>query len=388
MKQLIDNAIAFRTARHVNIFCGEFGVYMQNSNDPDRCQWYSVVRQYLNENNIPWTAWDYKGGFGLFKKGSNQLFDNDLNTRLLDSLKFNVPPQTSFTIKPDSTGFMIYTDYDAARIEDESYSTGTLDFYSTDMPEANKYCISWNGFSLYNKVGFDFVPDKDLSKLVSNNYALDFMVRGDVPGIKFDVRFTDTKTTEPGDHPWRIRSVIDGSVAAWDRKWHHVRIPLSSFVEQGSWDVDTWYTPQNKFDWTKIDNFEISTEWSEIIGKKVWFDNIHISELDTAIVRETDVLGIEDTREYGKLTLKIFPNPMHDQAEISFTMNSSGKVSVNIYTISGVKVRTLAEQIFAPAYHSITWDGKYASGAMAEPGIYFCRIETPGYIGVARIIKL
>lgn len=387
MKQLIDNAISFRDSRHVNIFCGEFGVYMLNSNNADRCAWYSVARQYLNEKNIPWTIWDYKGGFGIFNKGSQQQFRYDINTRMVDSLKFTVPPQTSYLMKPDSTGFLIYTDYDAAGIEDESYSTGTLDFYSSDLPETNIFCISWNGFSLYNKAGFDFVPDRDLSKLVAGNYALDFMVRGDVPGIKFDVRFTDTKTTEPGDHPWRIRSVVDGSMATWDRKWHHVRIPLSTFTEQGSWDVDTWYTPQNKFDWTKIDNFEISTEWAEIIGKKVWFDNIHISDLDTAIVRVTDALGIERNYGYGNIEVKIAPNPMNEIAEISFDLQSESAVKVNIYSISGVIIRSMHDQICNPGKSTFTWDSRTDNGYEAGPGIYICKVEASAFTGTARIVK-
>jgi endoglucanase len=387
MKQLIDNAIDFRTSRNVNIFCGEFGVYINNSVDQDRCQWYSVVRKYLNEKNIPWTIWDYKGGFGLFKKGSPQLFDHDLNTKLLDSLKLNVPPQTSFTIKPDSTGFLIYTDYDAAGIEDESSDAGTIDFYSPDLPEANKYCISWTGFSQYNKIGFDFVPDKDLSKLVANNYALDFMVRGDLSGIKFDVRFTDTKTTEPGDHPWRMHSVIDGSIASWDRKWHHVRIPLSSFTEQGSWDIDTWYTPQGKFDWTKVDNFEISTEYPEIIGKKVWFDNIHISNMDTAIVRENEALGIENHSEYGKLELKVVPNPMHEFTEISVVIQTESTVNVSIYAISGIKIRSFTSQNGNPGKNVFTWDGRTDSGNEAGPGLYLCKISTSAIESTVRIIK-
>ena len=387
MKQLIDNAIAFRTSRNVNIFCGEFGVYINNSNDPDRCQWYSVVRLYLNENNIPWTMWDYKGGFGLFKKGSNQLFNNDLNTRLLDSLKLNVPLQTSFTIKPDSTGFLIYTDYIEAGIEDASYTVGSIDFYSDNLPANNNYSLYWTGFTQYNKVSFDFVPDKDLSKLVSGNYALDFMVRGDEPGIKFDVRFTDTKTTETGDHPWRMRSIIDGSVAAWDRKWHHVRIPLSSFAEQGAWDVDTWYTPQGKFDWTKVDNFEISTEYTEIIGKKLWFDNIHISNLDTAIVRVNEALGIERNYGYGNIEVKIAPNPMRNYTEISFPIQSESAVKINIYSISGVVIRNLNDQTCNQGKCMFTWDGRTDRGDEAGSGIYICKVKTSGFFGTARIVK-
>lgn len=387
IKQLIDNAISFRNSRHVNIFCGEFGVFMQNSANPDRCAWYSIVSKYLSEKNIPWTIWDYKGGFGVFSKGSPSLFNNDLNTRMLDSLDLNVPPQTPYVMRPDSAGFLIYTDYISSGIEDESGSAGTIDFYTDAMPANGKYCIGWKGFSQYNKIGFDFVPDKDFSKLVAGNYALDFMVRGDSPGIKFDVRFTDTKTTGPGDHPWRKRSVIDASDAAWDRKWHHVRIPLCSFVEQGAWDVDTWYAPQGKFDWTKIDNFEISTEYTEILGHQVWFDNIFISNIDTAVLRVTDALGIEKHFSYGNIEVKTVPNPMHDIAEISFTIMAGARVIVDIYTLSGVLVRKLADRECLPGRNIFEWDGRTGSGSMATPGIYLCSVQLPLYRGFTRIIK-
>ena len=58
VRQLIDIAVAFRTDRKVNIFCGEFGVYMKSSKDADRVYWYSEVRKYLEETGIPWTIWD------------------------------------------------------------------------------------------------------------------------------------------------------------------------------------------------------------------------------------------------------------------------------------------------------------------------------------------
>jgi len=130
IKQLIDNAISFRTSRNVNIFCGEFGAYMKYADNDDRCYYYKVVKDYLHEKNIPWTIWDYKGGFGIFNKGSNQMFEHDLNIKLLDSLGLDIPVQTPFSIKPDSTGFIIYTDYIEAGIEDVSYGSGTIDSYS------------------------------------------------------------------------------------------------------------------------------------------------------------------------------------------------------------------------------------------------------------------
>jgi endoglucanase len=387
VKQLIDNAVTFRDSRNVKVFCGEFGVYIKNSDDADRCYWYKVVKDYLQGKNIPWTIWDYKGGFGIFKKGSNQLFDHDLNIKLLDSLDLIIPEQTSFTIKPDSTGFLVYTDYIGEKIDDASYSTGLIDYYSDNLPANGLRCLHWSDFGQYNTVRFDFVPDKDLSRLRSEGFALDFIVRGNDTELKFDIRFKDTKTTDPADHPWRMRTVIDNNDASWDRRWHHVRIPLSSFTEHGAWDNGTWYNPEGKFDWTKIDDLEISTEYAMNSGAQIWFDNVLISGLDTAIVRVTGELGIEDHYGYGNLDVKIAPNPMRDFSEISFTLDNERLVRLDIWSVSGIKIRTLADHIYSPGALSFTWDGCNDNGTEVDPGIYFCRVKIPGYTGTGKIIK-
>jgi endoglucanase len=86
--------VNFRITRNVRIFCGELGVLDWNSDPADRAYWYSVVSRYLEENGISWTTWDYRGGFGLFNKGSKLDFNHDLNIPLLKALGFNVPPKT------------------------------------------------------------------------------------------------------------------------------------------------------------------------------------------------------------------------------------------------------------------------------------------------------
>jgi endoglucanase len=262
-----------------------------------------------------------------------------------------------------------------------------VNYYSASLPSNGNYCLYWSGFSQYNAIGFNFVPDKDLSRLVSENYALDFIVRGDEPGIRFEIRFRDTKTAVPGDHPWRMGTTIDESDAAWDRKWHHVRIPLASFTERGAWDDGAWYNPEGKFDWSKVDRLEVSTEWTDIIGKKVWFDNIHISNLDTAIVRVTEPLGIKDKYAYGKLDLKIAPNPMHEFTEISFLLEDESCMQLEIFSVPGIRVRTIKLNFQYPGYQSIIWDGRSDNGLMVMPGMYLCRIITKSYSGTAGIIK-
>jgi endoglucanase len=387
VKQLIDIAISFRSSRHVNIFCGEFGVYMPNSNTDDRSYWYSVVRQYLEDNNIPWTIWDYKGSFGLFKYGSNELFEHDLNLPLLQSLNLNVPAQTPFSIKPDTAGFIIYDDFIGQNIFDASNSPGPLNYYSADLPDDGKYCIHWSDFVQYNSIGFDFSPNRDFTQLLSEGYAIDFMVRGNVPGIKFDIRFIDTKTIIPDDHPWRMGATIDETLVKWDRKWHHVNIPFTSFDERGSWDNNTWYNAAGMFDWSAIDRFEISTEYAGISGSQLWFDNIHITNRDTAIVRESGTMGIEKISEQAGIHLKINPNPMNFYTTISYTLSNESHVSVSIFTIAGIKIRTLLNETQGPGSQLVIWDGSNDNGSPVQRGFYICVLEGTGYFSSEKVIK-
>lgn len=319
VEQLIDIAVQFKQSRNVRIFCGEFGVYIPNSQNDDRVYWYEVVRKYLEEKQIAWTIWDYHGGFGLYEEGGNDLFEHDLNVPLLQALGMNVPDQTPYIPQPEPKGFFIYSDYIGEGIFEASYNDGVIDFYSDDEPNNGERCLYWSGARQYNNIGFDFKPNKDLSVLAANGYALDLMVRGNQPGVSFDIRFIDTKTTDPNDHPWRIRVTLDDQAVDWDSRWHHLHIPLQNFAEQGSWDNNAWYNPQGKFDWSAIDRFEIVAEHQALPDTKLWFDNIQITDLDTAQVNVATPFGENPTptaQLMPDLDLSFFPNPATDRLTI------------------------------------------------------------------------
>jgi len=375
VQQLIDIAVNFRDSRNVNIFCGEFGVYIPNSGNTDRSYWYNAVRQYLDEKNIPWTIWDYQGGFGLFNKNSNELFDHDLNITLLQSLGLNIPPQTPFVITPETNGFLIYSDFICDQISDGSYGTGKINFYSTDLPNNGIYNLLWQDFGQYNAIVFRFKPFKDLSKLAAGGYAVDFMVRGNKPDIKFDIRFVDTKTDEQ-DHPWRMGITIDGTVAEWDRKWHHVHIPLSDLYEKGSWDNNSWYDPEGKFDWSAVERFEISSEFPVSSGQYVWFDNIHVTNLDTAQVREDRVVNVSEVSEQALPSLMIAPNPVRGHATVAYELAGEDHVDLSIFSLTGLKILTLDKGVRGPGLAILTWNGCIDPGKRIGQGMYFCVLTT------------
>ena len=70
-------------ARHLPLTCNEFGVY-RNHSDPDaRAHWIEDVRTSLEQNNIGWTMWDYRGGFGVVTHEPGNTFPDN---RILHAL--------------------------------------------------------------------------------------------------------------------------------------------------------------------------------------------------------------------------------------------------------------------------------------------------------------
>jgi hypothetical protein len=176
-------------------------------------------------------------------------------------------------------GFDLYLDGIAPNIIESSWITnGILDYYCQEGPASGDFCIYWTGADLWNSVSFRFSPVKDLSVLVDEGYVVDFWVRCDSPNARILIRFMDTNTDDPDDHPWRIVYPIDRNVAVWDGRWNHLQIPLGAFYEQGSHDFDDgrWYDPVGAFDWTATEHFEIMAEYSDLEGIHLYFDDIRV----------------------------------------------------------------------------------------------------------------
>lgn len=73
------------------------------------------------------------------------------------------------------------------------------------------------------------------------------------------------------------------------------------------------------------------------------------------------------------------PNPMRAAAEIGYSIAVTGPVKLSIYDVTGRLVRTLVDQVDQAGKHSIRWDGRGDSGRELAPGVYTCRLETPGH---------
>ncbi|MDZ7314839.1 MAG: cellulase family glycosylhydrolase [candidate division KSB1 bacterium] len=361
IKELIGMAIKFRDTRKVPVYCGEFGVYMLNAANEDRVRWYGVVAPYLTEQGIPWTMWDYTGGFGIFRKGGSDLFEHDVNVELVAAMGLNPPPQKEFILKPDSTGFDIYTDGFGRRIFESSWAgSGSIDFYNEEEPAKGSFCIKMEEVDQYCHTGFRFKPIKDLSELVKKGYALDIYLRTDNTNLMFDIRFIDTKTEDPNDHPWRMKYTVSRAQAKWDGNWKHLQIPLKNFVEGGSWD-NAWYNPEGKFDWKAVNEFQIVAEHYNFKGRTLYIDHIRIVDPNVVKVEEPAVPEV--------FRLTNHPNPFNPTTTIVYELAVPGHARLEIFDLRGRLVAVLVDAPQAAGVHRVPFAAEHLAA-----GVYLCRL--------------
>jgi hypothetical protein len=77
------------------------------------------------------------------------------------------------------------------------------------------------------------------------------------------------------------------------------------------------------------------------------------------------------------------PNPARSVMTVAYAVPQRSRVSVSLFDVSGRLVRRLTEGDQDPGYHRVAID---ASGLAC--GIYFCRMEAPGFSATRRLVLL
>jgi len=271
----LNRVVTFSKERDVPVFCGEFGVYIPNSPKEDRVTWYKFVSDALDKRNISRASWDYYGGFGIYNSNRGS-FNHDLNVEVVRAMGYNPPAQIARTEQALNNGFVIYDDYPNNKYVSSGYWGDNTDFSLYDSNTAQgEYAIRWGNMSRYDVFYFDIDNSiKDFSLIVNGGFYLEFKARTQSP-VSFDVRFLNSETAVP----WRIRYMINEGMLPPDGKWHTIKIPLAQMSEHGAWIGATqkWLSPEGKFSWKDIQRLEFVSEYADMKGVYIWFDDIKIS---------------------------------------------------------------------------------------------------------------
>ena len=98
--------------------------------------------------------------------------------------------------------------------------------------------------------------------------------------------------------------------------------------------------------------------------------------------------GINETFDKNKIKVKNYPNPFSKQTTLDFSLETSSKVSIDIFDINGRKINSLINRNFEKGNHKIVWNANDNFGKTATAGIYFYRIKTDKYCGSGKMILM
>jgi hypothetical protein len=79
------------------------------------------------------------------------------------------------------------------------------------------------------------------------------------------------------------------------------------------------------------------------------------------------------------------PNPVTGAAAIAYQLPANLPVSLKIYNLAGQMIRTVDQGSRPVGRHSVSWDGRDERGQKVRSGIYFYRLQTPGFSATRKI---
>ena len=99
--------------------------------------------------------------------------------------------------------------------------------------------------------------------------------------------------------------------------------------------------------------------------------------------------GIEENLSKRLFRLRILPNPFKGFSVISFQLSARNTVSLEVCDIAGRLVKSLVKaRSLEPGSYKLRWDGRDERGEMVPEGIYFCKLFTPSFYTVEKMIMV
>ncbi len=116
-------------------------------------------------------------------------------------------------------------------------------------------------------------------------------------------------------------------------------------------------------------------------GKKKYFVGMGDGPMDAGLdENQAEVTSLQ--------LLQISPNPFNMSTKISYALPEAGQVTLNIYNVTGQKVKTLLDGVQTAGIKTVTWDGTDKSGNNVASGLYFFRLATEKETAVMRATLL
>ena len=157
----------------------------------------------------------------------------------------------------------------------------------------------------------------------------------------------------------------------------------------------------------------------ELLGYNLYLDGVFLGfitnvyyQLTGLVVDQTYVFGISAVYDEGESTIievsfvyqgassgsnvpflstelgTNYPNPFNPTTTISFALNETSDVQIDVYNITGQHVKTLINKHLEADNHNIVWNGNDSEGKSVASGVYFYKMKCSNYLSTKKMILM
>ncbi|GAB4371757.1 MAG: hypothetical protein Kow0042_14660 [Calditrichia bacterium] len=83
-----------------------------------------------------------------------------------------------------------------------------------------------------------------------------------------------------------------------------------------------------------------------------------------------------------------YPNPFNPVTTIAFDLPEESNIKLEIYDITGRRIRILAEGHYPAGSHRVVWDGTDSRGHAVASGVYAYRLTTDTHVATRKLLLL
>jgi hypothetical protein len=158
--------------------------------------------------------------------------------------------------------------------------------------------------------------------------------------------------------------------------------PSARITDQGTWSCRF----PSAIDYFEDDTFRLSYVIDQVAGL---YPSQGAASRNPVVVQKVPLaLGVAEGKGpmVSNVDLWAVPNPFARATTISYQLGSAGSVALTVLDVTGRIVRTLASGHQKAGSYSVTWDSRDNRGRQVPRGVYFYRLDTPGFRSVQKAV--
>jgi len=150
---------------------------------------------------------------------------------------------------------------------------------------------------------------------------------------------------------------------------------------------ESWRILPTRYDMQRIDETVVElSAWNETasssfhvppkFGRIIFSDSLVITSLG------------EKTIHPAEIHLNIFPNPFNPTTTIEFNTNFNGFVRVQVFDMTGRKIKTLINNNLPKGNHRVDWNAKNERNENIASGVYFINVQNEELTKIRKVVLL